>query len=156
MRSQSDFKTNFFEHYEAAVYLPVQHLIDTADAQGVLAGKRKLCVLHVLREIVPQYHGPVYLRQAYRQAYPRLAERFEIELRLDAEKSGLCRCTSSTDVNLATFVYYTGLSEQHASRPRVEAAAKACLAAMKESCRNVISWSESGQLIGILGTDPAG
>jgi len=154
MRSQSDFKANFFEHYDAAVYLPVQHLIDAAAAQGVLVGKQKLYVLDVLGEIATHGDGtrwaPVYLRQAY----PRLAERFEIELGLDAEKSELCRCTSSTNVNLATFVYYANISEQHASRPHVEASAQACLTTMKASCRNVIPWSESGQLIGILGTDP--
>lgn len=144
---QPEYAMNFFEHRDAPVFLPFQHVVEEAEGRGWTKGVRRLRVLSNL-------HGVKrgYLPMSLPAAYPEIAKRFAIDVEpVDFSMLDRCSCDSADEAVIGLYVYFNGAESPDAPVDGVKNAAAQCHARIVRSCASSFGLRYKGQLIGSYG-----
>lgn len=145
--SGSGMARNFFEHYDAPVFLPFDRVISRARAQGILNG------VVTIRVEAPGLRSLLggYLPMIYSQAYPQIANAYRLTILNPGNESTACHCTRTGEATVALSVNFTGLMEHSPQRAATEQVDENCRAAMRASCARFTEYVEEGHTLGVLG-----
>jgi hypothetical protein len=144
-----DITRNFIEHYDSAIYFPIDEIIRDADRRGLLTSGMPLRVVSNIGVVVPGYE-----LKALPAAYPALADRFRIgvqPLGVGQEPSSACGCRSGAEAQLGLYVYFTNLGANNAHRAEAASVARGCDSALRDSCARIVNISKDGQTVATLG-----
>jgi hypothetical protein len=137
---------NFFEHFDAPVFLAIRETLAEGERKGLIAPRSRIDVLTNGKRIFQNFWaGPL------EDQYPDLAARYRLRSASFAGNPARCRCSDPLMAHLAVFIRFTKLGTNIPQRPAIEAEAKQCEAEMRRTCGHVFDVRNEGVLMGVFG-----